>query len=329
MKPLVSIIIPIYNVEKYIHQCIDSITSQTYRNLEIILVDDGSPDNCGLICDEYQAKDSRVKVIHKENGGISDARNAGIDNAKGDYLMFVDSDDWVEPTYCERALEQAILQNAACVAFGITTIRTNGEIISMAPLSSRFISAEEAIACMVERKFPYGYVVNKIYKRSLFKDLRFPLGVIYEDNAILYLVFHLAKGVYVFNDRLYNYRRREGSLSIDKLYSEQMVRDRFEVLICRLSFIEKNYPSVSNRQFLMIAMDVARSLCFIKQDMITKTKMETFLSQNKTELLNSLHSLDRNTRLLLRMYYGGSLTRWIYFKIMPFFIGKNKAAYRI
>ena len=328
METLVSIIVPVYKVEKYLRQCLDSLVSQTYSNIEIILVDDGSPDNCGIICDEYAEKDSRIIVIHKKNEGLSAARNNGIDIAKGEYLMFVDSDDWVEPTYCERALEQAILQNAACVAFGITTIRTNGEIISMAPLSSRFISAEEAIACMVERKFPYGYVVNKIYKRSLFKDLRFPLGVIYEDNAILYLVFHLAKGVYVFNDRLYNYRRREGSLSIDKLYSEQMVRDRFEVLICRLSFIEKNYPSVSNRQFLMIAMDVARGLCFLKTDKETKMKMELFLRHNKEKLKNN-NNLDKNTRLLLWMYYSGGLMKWLYFSMMPHFIGKNKAAYRI
>ena len=328
METLVSIIVPVYKVEKYLRQCLDSLVSQTYSNIEIILVDDGSPDNCGIICDEYAEKDSRIIVIHKKNEGLSAARNNGIDIAKGEYLMFVDSDDWVEPTYCERALEQAILQNAACVAFGFCTFRTNGEIISMAPLSSRFISAEEAIACMVERKFPYSYVWNKIYKRSLFKDLRFPLGVIYEDNAILYLVFHLAKGVYVFNDRLYNYRRREGSLSIDKLYSEQMVRDRFEVLICRLSFIEKNYPSVSNRQFLMIAMDVARGLCFLKTDKETKMKMELFLRHNKEKLKNN-NNLDKNTRLLLWMYYSGGLMKWLYFSMMPHFIGKNKAAYRI
>ena len=96
MKELISIIVPIYNVEKYIHKCIESIINQTYKNLEIILVDDGSPDNCGNICEEYAKNDSRIKVIHKENNGLSSARNAGLEICKGDYIGFVDSDDYIE-----------------------------------------------------------------------------------------------------------------------------------------------------------------------------------------------------------------------------------------
>ena len=107
MKSLVSVIVPIYKVEKYLNKCVDSIINQSYKNLEIILVDDGSPDKCGEICDKYAEKDSRVKVIHKENGGLSDARNAGIDIAKGDYLLFVDSDDWITSNICEVLIKNA------------------------------------------------------------------------------------------------------------------------------------------------------------------------------------------------------------------------------
>ena len=112
MKPLVSIIVPIYKVEPYLRRCLDSIVNQTYTNLEIILVDDGSPDGCPQICDEYAAKDNRRVVIHKENGGLSDARNAGLDSCKGEYVSFVDSDDWVDEKYIEILLNLATKENA-------------------------------------------------------------------------------------------------------------------------------------------------------------------------------------------------------------------------
>ena len=112
----ISVIVPVYKVEPYLRECVDSIINQTYKNLEIILVDDGSPDNCGAICDEYAAKDSRVRVIHKENGGVSSARNAGIEAATGDYIGFVDSDDWIEPDMYENLLESLQRENAEIAA---------------------------------------------------------------------------------------------------------------------------------------------------------------------------------------------------------------------
>ncbi len=101
MKPLISIIIPVYNVEQYLHRCVDSVLNQTYKNLEIILVNDGSPDNCPFICDEYAKKDKRIIVVHKENGGLSSARNAGLEIVQGEYISFIDSDDWIHENYIE------------------------------------------------------------------------------------------------------------------------------------------------------------------------------------------------------------------------------------
>ena len=126
---LISIIVPIYNVEKYLKQCIESIISQTYRNIEIILVDDGSPDNCGKICDEYSQKDKRIIVLHKENGGLSDARNKGIDIAKGDYLTFVDSDDFVNIDYIEKLYNSIKFNNTKLAQCGISKVDENNEII--------------------------------------------------------------------------------------------------------------------------------------------------------------------------------------------------------
>ena len=127
MEDLISVIVPIYNVEKYINRCIDSIIEQTYTNLEIILVDDGSTDNSGSICDEYAKKDNRIKVIHKENGGVSSARNVGLDTAIGQYITFVDSDDYIEKKYCEILLKTLKKQKADCVACGYNRIYKNKE----------------------------------------------------------------------------------------------------------------------------------------------------------------------------------------------------------
>lgn len=123
INTLVSVIVPVYKVEKYLHRCIDSIINQTYKNLEIILVDDGSPDNCGKICDEYAEKDNRIKVIHKSNGGLSSARNAGLDVANGDYVYFVDSDDYIDTKLVEDNLNLAIEHDADMVCFNYFEVK--------------------------------------------------------------------------------------------------------------------------------------------------------------------------------------------------------------
>ena len=116
-QPLLSVIVPIYNVENYLDRCVESIVNQTYKNLEIILVDDGSPDNCPRMCDKWAEKDSRIKVVHKENGGLSDARNAGIPLTKGEIISFIDSDDWIEPAAYESLYNQAYRETVECVMF--------------------------------------------------------------------------------------------------------------------------------------------------------------------------------------------------------------------
>lgn len=121
-EPLISVIVPVYNVEKYLDKCVDSIVNQTYKNLEIILVDDGSPDNCPKMCDNWAKKDKRIKVIHKENGGVSSARNVGIDNAKGEYIGFVDSDDWTEKKYIQKLYEVLIQENADIALCGYNRV---------------------------------------------------------------------------------------------------------------------------------------------------------------------------------------------------------------
>ena len=136
---LISIIVPVYNVEQYLSRCVDSLVNQTYHNIEIILVDDGSPDRSGEICDEYAKKDKRVKVIHQSNGGLSDARNTALDIAKGDYLMFVDSDDWIEPTMYEEMLSFMEKEQLDLVECGINLVTNN--------ISNKYCCSSWSIRC--------------------------------------------------------------------------------------------------------------------------------------------------------------------------------------
>ena len=142
MKDLISVIIPIYNVEKYLNKCIDSIINQTYKNLEIILVDDGSPDNCPQICDEYAKKDNRIKVIHKKNGGVSSARNVGLINSTGNYIGFIDPDDYIEPIMYEKLLKVLKESNTLVSMCGFYKIKDN-KIIKIDNYDEKIISSEK------------------------------------------------------------------------------------------------------------------------------------------------------------------------------------------
>ena len=207
MEPLVSVVIPIYKVEPYLSRCVDSVLRQTYQNFEIILVDDGSPDRCGEICDRYVQQDSRISVIHKVNGGLSSARNAGIDAAKGEWLMFVDSDDLIVDRMIELLLT-ACLEDGTKAAVGGTVDRypeKGTEQIAMCPQKREVLSAE---ACngrlMVHEGSDYS-ACNKLFHASVFRDFRFPLGVISEDLAIMYRVIHAAGRISMVPAPVYYY----------------------------------------------------------------------------------------------------------------------------
>ena len=215
MNDLVSIIVPIYKVEPYLRRCLDSIVNQTYTNLEIILVDDGSPDNCPQICDEYAANDERIVVIHKKNSGLSDARNVGLDIAKGEYISFVDSDDWVTNTYIEFLLK-AITGNAAEIAIGnyIETTQTyvfnvNGE---KQPKYEILNSTSAVTKLWSKDKIIFVTAWGKLIKKELFKDIRFPKGAIHEDEYTSYKLLYYANKSVFLNIPLYCYFQRKDSI---------------------------------------------------------------------------------------------------------------------
>ena len=181
---LISIIVPIYNVEKYLDRCVQSILKQTYKNIEIILVDDGSLDNCGTICDEYEKKDKRVRAIHKENGGLSSARNTGIKMAKGEYVCFVDSDDWIEKNMIEH-ISELIIKNRAEIVSVSYALAKNENIKVKKRTSIKVMSRNEALEYFFEigmhkRISDYPIWIKGI-KKELFNDVEFPEGTLYED----------------------------------------------------------------------------------------------------------------------------------------------------
>lgn len=215
-EPLVSIIIPIYKVEPYLRQCLDSVINQTYTNLEIILVDDGSPDNSPQICDEYATKDNRIVVIHKENGGLSDARNVGLDICKGEYISFVDSDDWVENAYIKVLYEILKKENA-----DISICTYNSFIDGSAPTpihpsnqqkSFLWDSHETLIRLCKEETVGLIAAWGKLYKRQLFEYIRFPKGKLYEDAYVNYKLYSQCEKICYTSTPLYYYRIRNGSI---------------------------------------------------------------------------------------------------------------------
>ena len=214
-ETLLSVIIPVYNVEEYLIRCVDSILAQTYQNLEVILVNDGSRDGSGAICDSYIPKDPRIKVIHKENGGLSSARNAGMDAATGEYITFVDSDDWLEPDGYEHLMGLMEKYQVQLVCGGNYDVDggTGEKTLGVCPKKEEMISAEEFAGRMFLWDGCDSSVCDKIFHRSLLENFRFPEGKVSEDVATTYKIVLTADGAAMSEKPFYNYYHRTGSIS--------------------------------------------------------------------------------------------------------------------
>ena len=205
-SPEISIIVPVYKVEKYLNECIDSILAQTFTDFELILVDDGSPDNCPALCDAAAEKDSRVRVIHQQNKGLSGARNAGIDIARGNWLGFVDSDDMIDQTFYEKMHDAVIKTNAemaVCDMLGID-IRSHRCPFQYKLVKNEVLSNEEAISRM--RLTPFEHATTKLYSKNIFSMLRYPEGKNYEDAYTAPAIYESVTHVACVGEQLYHYR---------------------------------------------------------------------------------------------------------------------------
>jgi len=213
-KGLISVIVPVFNVECYLSKCLDSILAQTYNSLDIIVIDDGSTDNSPKICDDYAIKDERIKVIHKKNDGLSSARNFGLGAMRGEYVTFVDSDDWIEPYMCEKLLNE-LIDNKCDVAFGLQYDNYEKgkelkQIYCVMEIDRIILDKENAMRAYLERKIS-GTACGILYNKSIFHDIRFPEGKQWEDQAIMFPLLNKIERAVICNSYVYHYFRRANS----------------------------------------------------------------------------------------------------------------------
>lgn len=272
-RALISIIVPVYKVEKYIHKCISSIINQTYSNIEIILVDDGSPDNCAKICDEYALKDKRIKVIHQKNMGLSEARNRGIEISKGEYIGFVDSDDYIEPTMFQD-LYNAIIDNDADISICNFYVISNKRKVAKNNFKRRNFNKIEALKGVLLDKDIQSYAWNKLYKRELFENIKYPIGKKYEDIGTTFYLFEKSNKIAYIEKPEYNYLNREDSIVFN--YNEQTIMDYTDIIIERYKYVDNKYEQLKKYNFyylaktLITAFNDAESLNKINNSLMKK-----------------------------------------------------------
>ncbi len=281
-QEMISVIVPIYNVEKYLDRCVKSICEQSYRDLEIILVDDGSPDKCGAMCDAYANHDSRIIVIHKENGGLSDARNAGLNICKGKYVTFIDSDDYIESDYIET-LYSSLSEYQADISIGDYFYETENGLTINSYLNSgkvRILNQKEAISELCKLKLFSNSAWGKLYPTAFFSDIRYPKGKIYEDIPVTYRLILKANKIVFCEKPIYHYIFRpqaisKGTFKPQRLDALQFVK-QMKVDIIRI------YPEYKgllvNREFeeyMYIYKSLMKDLKYrdiYSQDLYTKSK---------------------------------------------------------
>lgn len=289
MSDIISVIVPVYNVENYLRRCVDSILGQTYRDLEVILADDGSTDGSGKICDDYAQKDGRVRVIHKENGGLSDARNAGMQAATGGFLAFVDSDDLVAPDMFRRMLEILQTEKSDIVQCGVKKFFLEEELYQNKEESSsvKTYSAQEALLELtLDRNFRQT-VWNKLYRRETAAAVPFEKGKLNEDEFWTFQVFGRAQKISLTEETFYFYYQRQGSI-MQSGYSIRRL-DALEAKERRQRYFEKEYPglcSVSkvNLFFSCIyAYQMCQSFLNTHDRKIAKKKICAIIKRNPLE----------------------------------------------
>ena len=308
----ISVIIPVYKVEQYLNRCVESVLRQSYINLEILLVDDGSPDTCGTMCDHWAEKEPRVRVIHKENGGLSDARNAGLDVATGDYIVFVDSDDYIAVDMILN-LYRALKENDADMSIcNFCYVDENGTFLPKesqgSPMKDEVFTGLEAIARESDydhKGWYYIFTWNKLYKKHLFNKLRFPKGKLSEDDYTTHKVFKQCRrivsisyigyyyvqrsGSIIHNrNRVLFIHRAEGRLDRAKLCYElglnESVGQTYWLVAMALpnAFIKDSSPEISKEQASLLR-DFRKHIGFCKYCAPTKKKIQVllmFLSPN-------------------------------------------------
>ena len=287
---LISIIIPVYKVEKYLEKCIESVLKQTYTNLQIILVDDGSPDNCGKICDEYAKKDPRIEVIHKVNGGLSDARNVGIAKAKGKYIGFVDSDDYIKEDMYEILINLIKEYDADVSICNLYDVIDGKEYIRNNENGIQEYSRLEILKEVLLDENIQSYAWNKLYKKELFDEIKYPIGKKYEDIGTTFYVFEKCNKIVVTSEPEYYYLKRSDSLVNN--VTESTVLDYTDIIIQRYLYTQKNIEELRkyNNYYL------AKTLITAHNDIELLGSISEKMQEKYKELYNLVYNIMKNDR---------------------------------
>ena len=331
INKLISIIIPVFNVEKYLRKCVDSVIAQTYKNLEIILVDDGSTDNCPIICDDYATKDKRVKVVHKSNGGLSDARNVGLEIACGDFIGFVDSDDYIEPTMYEELLLKSLSENADITMCEARLVYEDGKEVYNTEVNLWNVNGNNfhsyAILLNNQGKNSAGKTDNVmccvwrcLYKKSFIENKRFVKGMWYEDFIFMNEIVTNETKFAVVKKPLYNYFQRESG--IVRTFNKEKYIKRVEFSKAALELLKDKISIDQHKYFSFYLYEQIVSECACAKEykelfkLIKKNKFLKQLCKFKNYILKvkatkSLKKKLASTLVYLKLF---KLYRFIYLK---------------
>ena len=317
--PKISIIVPVYNVEKYLGKCIESILNQTFRDFELILVDDGSTDSSGKICDEYSLKDSRIKVIHKENGGLSSARNTGLDIAKGEYIGFVDSDDWIEMDMYEILYKLIKTSGKDMANIGFSAIYED-RIEKWTDNKKIILNREESLIELLKHRYFGNYIWANLYSKKIFKNIRFTEKIKFEDIDIMYKLLNNSNGIVSQGISKYNYIQRKDS-TIDEFFSKKYMEDFNiqKIYFSREIWFKENYPQIYKKynEYLY-----NKKIFFLSYDLLVHQIIKKSTNKEIDKIINILNiHFKENLKLkigklikirLILLKISKSLFKWSY-----------------
>lgn len=299
--PLISVIVPIYKVEKYIDRCVESILAQSFAEFELILVDDGSPDSCPQICDEYAKKDSRISVIHKKNGGLSDARNAGIDVAEGEWLAFIDSDDYVHEDYLKTLYNAAIENDADLVVCDFVRVDEEDKSVEKTHVFPELVTDDKIkMFEHLNKTWRIRPAWNKLYNKSLFENLRFDFGKIHEDDFIIHHVLWNSRRIAVINDVLYYYLIRANSIMGSKNTKSEL--DGLEAAIEQCEFCKNNKLPLNEVMFYPEYLDTVLSM---KINMKKQYRKRYRKLKKRFAKMYFSKKTNRNLKGFFKLYFNG------------------------
>lgn len=313
-EPLVSVIVPVYNVEQYLEQCIKSIVNQTYHNLEIILVNDGSTDGSGTICEQYRKKDHRIQVIHQENRGLSGARNAGMDVFSGEYIMFIDSDDFVDHEIVEVMLREALENKLDIVLCGTVLCDQSGNKMSSSAIARSEIYTEDLFHPFFRSDYYSVSAWGKLYHRDMVKGIYFPDRKYHEDMFVAHRFLSRAKRVMIMDKAYYWYRQVQGSITHRSFQIKHL--DAIEACVERSNFIKEIESKWSDESNAALVYTCCKCLERMFQasyyDREREQKIQRLVRQHVKQLVqNDRYSL--YTKVFAVVYcFSPKVMRWIY-----------------